>query len=219
MYMRFIAVLLTMSAGFSPSAALPFADSHHDSVPAESAQIHDGDRFEVAVRRPASWLNNSEFKFKLTDLDGNSVAYDDPRFKDKVVLYDIWGTWCPPCREMTPFLKRLHSEYKSKGLVVVGIAFEVERDDGVDPKSRVAQYVSDHNIDYLMLYGGVEEYPSKLVFAELGFREFDGFPTVVIVDKEGNVARIEEDWNTHAAEGIESTIRELLGLPDDDSDA
>jgi thiol-disulfide isomerase/thioredoxin len=146
----------------------------------------------------------------LPDLEGNVVSSSDERFENKVVLFDIWGTWCPPCREMTPVLNELHAKYASAGLEVVGAAFELLRDDVEDPKELVTKYVSENDIRYLMLYGGASEYASSLIFQKLPFREFDGFPTVVLVGRDGKAARVEEDFDEGTAERLEAAVRELL---------
>lgn len=112
---------------------------------------------------------------------------------------------------MTPFLKKLHADYASDGLVIVGIAFE-KRADVKDPKKTVADYVAENEIEYLTLYGGVARYASDLVFKKLSFREFDDFPTVVIVGKNGKVKRIEDGYDEKIAERTEALIRELLKL-------
>src|ERR1700730_3820171 len=57
---------------------------------------------------------------KLQTLDGDSLKLSD--FADKVVVLNIWATWCGPCRLEMPELVKMSNEYKSRGLVVVGIA-------------------------------------------------------------------------------------------------
>ena len=69
-------------------------------------------------------LKANGFEFEFPDLDGNPVTSDDERFKGKVVLVDIWGTWCPPCRREAPSLAKLDERFRERGLEIVGIAFE-----------------------------------------------------------------------------------------------
>lgn len=183
----------------------------------ESIGVHEnqgeeyrGGRYPVAVRRPVTALRNSKFTFRLPDLEGNMISNSDKRFKNKVVFFDLWGTWCPPCREMTPFIKKLHAEYESEGLVVVGIACELLRDDGEDPKKFVSEYVSKNDIKYLTLYAGADEHATSLAFDKFSFREFDGFPTVVIVDRDGKVKRIEDGYDEKIAGRLEAAVQDLL---------
>jgi thiol-disulfide isomerase/thioredoxin len=50
----------------------------------------------------------------------NSAPIDLKDMKGKVVIIDFWATWCPPCRQVIPFLVKFYSEYKSQGLEIIG---------------------------------------------------------------------------------------------------
>jgi thiol-disulfide isomerase/thioredoxin len=55
----------------------------------------------------------------LTTLDGEPVSLSD--YLGKVVLVNLWATWCPPCREEMPALQAFYEKYKSAGFVLVAI--------------------------------------------------------------------------------------------------
>ena len=61
-----------------------------------------------------------------------SVHADEPldltRFRGKVVLVDFWASWCVPCRQSFPWLNAMQSRYADRGLVVVGVNVDAERD-------------------------------------------------------------------------------------------
>ncbi len=162
---------------------------------------------------PLSRLTRPDFHFTLPDLDGKTVSMDDSRFEGKVVLVDLWGTWCPPCREMTPFLNRLHSDYASQGLEIVGVTFEYLRDDEKDPIDVVREYLARENVEHLTLYAGAYAFASGAVFDVLPFREFDGFPTVVIIGRDGVAKAIIEHYDAGTEKTIESLVEELLQIP------
>lgn len=166
------------------------------------------DSFDNKVR----YLYSSTFQFRLSDLEGNMVSSNDERFKNKVMLFTIGGTWCSPCNEMTPFLKRLHAEYTVKGLEVVGVAFEKTKKGVKNPKTLVADYVSENKIQYLMLYGGAAQYASTPVFNQLPiFREFDGFPTIVVIARDGTAKLlVDNTFDEETAKRIERLVLELL---------
>lgn len=148
------------------------------------------------------------FHFRLPDLEGQFVSSTDERFQGKVVLIDLWGTWCAPCRAMTPFVKQLHSRYASEGLEVVGIAFE--KSGAKDPSELVAEYVAEHGIDYLMLYGGAAELPTDLVFQKLPLSEFDGFPTTLVLGRDGGVRAVVQGYDDRIAQRLEKAVRRAL---------
>ena len=65
--------------------------------------------------------NAPDFAFKL-------VADDSPRsladYRGKVIVLNLWSTWCPPCRDEMPILERLHERYRKEGVVVIAVSDE-----------------------------------------------------------------------------------------------
>lgn len=122
-------------------------------------------------------------EFTVVDLEGNLVTHEDERFKDKVVLVDIWGTWCPPCRESIPKLVELQEEYEDDGLVVVGVAFE-QSEVAEERRTALRGFVESENINYLVLDGGT---PSAVEGIFPTLQDFRGFPTIVIIGRDGQV--------------------------------
>src|SRR6266849_8439361 len=57
---------------------------------------------------------------KLQTLDGESLKLSD--YADKVIVVNLWATWCGPCRLEMPELVKMSNEYKSRGLIVLGLA-------------------------------------------------------------------------------------------------
>jgi thiol-disulfide isomerase/thioredoxin len=80
-------------------------------------------------------------------LDGGSVKLSD--FADKVIVLNMWATWCGPCRMEMPELIKMSNEYKSQGLVVLGLATTYNEQD--DPQ-RVKDYVKQQNIPYKIIW-------------------------------------------------------------------
>jgi len=84
---------------------------------------------------------------KLATLDGASLKLSD--FADKVVVVNIWATWCGPCRQEMPELVKISNEYKSRGLVVLGLATTYnERND----QEHVKEYIRAQNVPYQIIW-------------------------------------------------------------------
>jgi thiol-disulfide isomerase/thioredoxin len=84
---------------------------------------------------------------KLQTLDGESLKLSD--FSDKVLIVNIWATWCGPCRQEMPELVKISNEYKSRGLVVLGLATTYnERND----QAHVKEYVRTQNVPYKIIW-------------------------------------------------------------------
>ena len=59
---------------------------------------------------------NEKFTFNFPDVNGKLVSNDDPKFKGKVVLAIVTGTWCPNCHDEAQYLVQLDKKYRDKGL-------------------------------------------------------------------------------------------------------
>ena len=80
-------------------------------------------------------------------LDGESVKLSD--YNNKVLVVNIWATWCGPCRQEMPELVRMSSDYKARGLVVLGVATEYNEQRG---QAFVKDFVRSNKINYKILW-------------------------------------------------------------------
>ncbi len=110
--------------------------------------------------------------FSLKDLDGKTFTLAD-NFKapGKVVLLDIWATWCPPCRAEIPHLVKLQAKYKDKPVVFVGVAVD-------ERKADVAAFAKKNNINYIVC----PDERGKAISEKYSVR---GIPATYIIDKKG----------------------------------
>lgn len=84
---------------------------------------------------------------KLQTLDGESVKLAD--FADKVLIVNIWATWCGPCQQEMPELVKMNSEYKARGLVVLGLATTYNEHRGID---YVKDFIRSKGINYRIVW-------------------------------------------------------------------
>lgn len=110
----------------------------------------------------------------LKTMDGQSIDLSEQ--KGRVLLVNFWATWCAPCREEIPDLKALHSDLKSEGLTVIGVA--------LDRKGRevVAPFAQKLEINYPIVIDNEGK-------AEGAFGPIPGLPTTIIVTPEGQITK------------------------------
>ena len=125
------------------------------------------------------------FRFAFPDLDGRVVTEHDPRFRGKVVLVDVFGTWCPTCHDAAPQLVRLYRKYRSRGLEIVGLAYEVTGDSAIDAR-QVRRYRRKFGITFPLLLAGVND--TEAAGATLPqLHGFTSFPTTIFLGRDGRV--------------------------------
>lgn len=128
------------------------------------------------------------FHFAFPDLTGRVVTERDPRFRGKVVLVDVFGTWCPTCHDAAPELVRFYRRYHRRGLEIVGLAYEVTGDTAVDAR-QVRRYREKFGIPFSLLLAGVND--TEAAGATLPqLRGFTSFPTTLFLGRDGKVRRV-----------------------------
>ena len=125
---------------------------------------------------------NEPLHFSGKDLAGNVITEADSRFKGKVVLINVMGSWCPNCHDETPFLVSVYNKYKSRGLEIVALDFE-EAEQLENPE-RLRAFIARYGIEYtVVLAGETSEAKDKLKQAE----NWNAWPTTFFVGRDGLV--------------------------------
>ena len=186
----------TWSAARDPNASLP-------------------DAFSLTYLNPG----HDRFTFTFPNLDGNPVSLDDGRFKGKVVVVTLAGTWCPNCHDEAAFMAPLHKELRDEGLEVVALMYE-HFDDREKAARQVALFRDKFAIEYETLLAGIS---SKTDAAETlpSLNAVLAFPTTLFIDRSGSVRRIHTGFSgpgtgEHYKElttEMTDLIRELLAEP------
>lgn len=130
--------------------------------------------------------------FKLTAQDGKVIEL--AKLKGKVVVVNFWATWCGPCRKEIPGFMDVHSQYKDKGLVVVGVSLDEEGWGVVKP------YIERTKINYPVVIG-----EGSLAEA---YEIPNAIPATYVVDKKGNIAKSHIGFMTKSE--LEGIIKPLL---------
>ncbi len=153
------------------------------------------------------------FHFHFPDLNGKIVSDADPRFKDKVVIVAIGGSWCPNCHDEAPFLEELYRKFHSRGLEIVGLSFE-EADQLKNP-ARLRAFIARYGIEYPMLLAGeTGQLQEKLPQAV----NLNAWPTTFFVGRDGLVRSVHAgfagvatgDFHRQMTEEVQSLVERLL---------
>jgi peroxiredoxin len=132
----------------------------------------DNDRVMRGDKPGCKSEGTANLDFTLKDMEGAPVRLAD--YKGKVLVLNFWATWCPPCKAELPGIIEVHSQYKDKGVVILGIS---EDDDAPTLKT----FASEWKIKYPMLVGLNED---KLFDA---YGPLYGIPTTVFINREGAI--------------------------------
>lgn len=142
------------------------------------------------------------------DLPGNTIKlegklvdgseFDWKAYRGKVVLVDFWATWCGPCIQELPNVKKHYTMYHDKGFDVVGISLDSDR-------GRLEEFLSKNELPWKTLFqdGGGWDHPIASYYG------VTAIPTVILVDKKGKVVSL----NARGPE-LGRQLEELLGPAD-----
>ncbi|MDZ7649781.1 MAG: TlpA disulfide reductase family protein [Cytophagales bacterium] len=94
--------------------------------------------------------------FSFPDLDKNLISPKDERYKNKVLILQIFGTWCPNCMDETKFLTDWYVQNKDRGVEILGLAYE-RKDDFEYASSRVKKMKDKLNVGYDFVIAGIDD--------------------------------------------------------------
>jgi thiol-disulfide isomerase/thioredoxin len=148
------------------------------------------DDFELPEADSFNYLKEGyeKLSFSFPDLERNLVSLDDAQFNNKVVLVQIFGTWCPNCMDETKFLADWYRKKKELDIEIIGLAFE-SKEDFDYASTRVKKTKEKLNAEYTFLIAGVSN-KEKASEALPALNQVIAFPTLIYIGRDGNVKKI-----------------------------
>ncbi|MFZ5972729.1 MAG: TlpA disulfide reductase family protein [Bacteroidota bacterium] len=154
--------------------------------------------------------------FSFPDLNGEPVTLEDERFRNKVVVLQIFGTWCPNCMDETRFLTTWYQQNKERGVEILGLAYE-RKDDFAYASDRVKKMKAKWNVGYDFVIAGVND-KAKAAETLPALNHVLAFPTTIFVGKDGKVKKIHTGFSgpgtgvyyEQFVQQFNDTINELL---------
>lgn len=148
----------------------------------DSARLRDPDKITYVKTK------DSVFTFRYQDTKGNWVSSGDDSFKNKVIIVQLMGSWCPNCMDESRFLKQVHEKYNALGLEIVALAFE-KTNDPEKSKAQVERMKTRLELPYPVLITqktGKDKAGETLPF----LNEIAAFPTTLFLDRSHNIVKI-----------------------------
>lgn len=140
-----------------------------------------------------------EFDFDLVDVNGKKISKAD--LNGRVAIVDIWGTWCPPCRQEIPAFVKLQDKYSQWGFQMVGLNQERGPSEEANIKT-VQDFTANNSVNY----------PCAIITDEIlaQLPEFQGYPTTLFIDHHGKVRMKSVGFHEYEfmAEAVETLLKE-----------
>ena len=146
---------------------------------------------------------NEPLHFSFPDLQGRIVSDRDARFRGKVVLVNITGSWCPNCHDEAPFLEALYQKYHDQGLEIVALDFEPA--EQLRDLSRLRAFVQRYGIEYTYLVAGE---PSQLNERIPQAENLNAWPTTFFVGRDGLVHDVHTGFTSRASGSFDSDLKD-----------
>jgi len=154
--------------------------------------------------------------FTYPNLEGKKISLSDERYKDKAVIVQIMGSWCPNCMDETAYLEQLYNVYKNKGLEIIALAYE-KSDNFEKAAANVSRLKNKYFAQYEFLITGLTG--SAGASKSLPWlSSVSAFPTTLFLNKKHEIVKIYTGYNGPATgtaylkmkENTESLINELI---------
>ena len=158
----------------------------------------------IAVRNDNFVLSDSDTLTYLTkgyekldfifpDENGKMTSLSDADYKNKAIIVQIMGSWCPNCMDESVYLSEVYSKYKSKGLEIIAIDYEIRNDFEVF-KRNVARMKKDLGINYKIVFGGTSK-KSEAAKTLPMLNHIMSYPTTIFIDRKGKIKKIQTGFN------------------------
>lgn len=156
----------------------------------EPWQAKPSENFELRAMEKLTFLKEGYDKlaFQFPDSNGDTISLEDERFKNKAVIVQITGSWCPNCMDETRFLVDVYKNYKDKGLEIIAIDFEAINDFNVF-KANEARLREHLGLNFPMVFGGSAKKNEAAQTLPM-LNHIMSYPTTIFIDKTGKVREI-----------------------------
>ncbi len=142
---------------------------------------------------PPATIENAEFKL----VDGGT--FNLKASKGKVILINLWATWCGPCRKEMPELVKMQDKYRDKGFEIIGL--------DTDPESpeEIKEFAEKMNLNYKL--GWAE---SEMVNEFFKLAQMNGIPQSFLINREGKLTGMFRGGGSTVVEKMKETVEKIV---------
>ena len=155
------------------------------------------DKIKSAVQQERSEAGFTAPAFKVRDLKGNLDSLAN--YSGKVVILNLWATWCGPCRIEMPGFEKLYRRFRSEGLTILAVSLDKGNDKAV------AEFAREYNLSFPILIDDKEE-------VERRYHTFT-IPTTYVIDRSGKIVFKVDGAKNWESEDTFRSIEFLLKAP------
>lgn len=179
----------------------------------------EGQRNDTSSLRSAYTLskpvNNNPLNFTFENESGVLVSINDEKYKNKIKIVQIMGTWCPNCMDETIFLKEYFDNNPNDDIAIISIGFERYKDE-VKSKEALKRFKNRMNLSHEVLYGGY--YDKKAAGEKMPqLDKIMSYPTLLITDRKNRIVKVHTGFSGPATpdyqkfkEEFDLLIKEIL---------
>jgi thiol-disulfide isomerase/thioredoxin len=132
----------------------------------------------------------SRLNFSFKDINGKNVSINDEQFKNKVVVIQLMGSWCPNCMDESEFIKGFYAQYKGKGVEVIALAYELTLDE-TRSRNSLQKFINRFQITYPVLIApATSSDPEKTEKTLPQLTPIRSFPTTIFIGRDGTVQQV-----------------------------
>jgi thiol-disulfide isomerase/thioredoxin len=129
-----------------------------------------------------------KIEFLFPDVNGNPVTLEDEKYKGKVVVLQIFGTWCPNCLDETKFLSPWYDKNRDRGVEIIGLAYE-RKPDFKYASDRVRKMIDKMHVNYDFVIAGTNDKEKASETLPM-LNKVMAFPTTIFIGRDGKVKKI-----------------------------
>lgn len=148
------------------------------------------------------------FSFSFPNEQGEIVSLEDPRYQNKVKIVQIFGTWCPNCRDETKFLVDYLTNNPETDLEVIALAFERHTDEE-KAWAAIRRYRKKFGMNYEILLAGATHNKEDASRILPMLNEVVSYPTMIFLDRNNQVRRIHTGFNGPATSTYQDFVQDF----------